>query len=300
MRTVVTGGSGLVGKNLKKIMPDAIYLSSSDFDLRHEHEIYKMFDQFNPERIVHLAARVGGISDNIARPATYIQDNVLMNTLLLNAAVEYEVKSFMGILSTCIYPDVSNIYPMRESDLHSGPPTPTNFSYAYAKRLMAVQIDAINEQYNKKYNYLIPCNLYGAEDKDDEIKSHFVTALLKKIQHAKINNEKSIILYGTGKPLRQFMHASDLARVIKYCLENNITDSFNIATDENYSIEEIAKIALSATNSEHLTIEFDASKPDGQYRKDVSTDRIKGIIPNFETISLLDGIRMSYDWELNV
>lgn len=300
MRTVVTGGSGLVGRNLKKIMPDAIYLSSSDADLRNEYGIYKIFDQYNPERIVHLAARVGGVSDNIARPATYIQDNVLMNTLLLNAAVECGIESFMGILSTCIYPDVSSVYPMQESDLHAGPPTPTNFSYAYAKRLMAVQIDAINEQYGKKYNYLIPCNLYGAEDKDDEMKSHFVTALLKKIQHAKINNENSITLYGTGKPLRQFMHASDLARVIKYCLDNNITDSFNVATDENYSIEEIARIALKATDSEHLAIEFDASKPDGQYRKDVSTDIMKSIIPDFEAVSLLNGIRMSYDWELNV
>lgn len=300
MTTIVTGGSGLVGRNLQKIMPDACYLSSQDGDLRTEHGVYSIFERFKPTRVVHLAARVGGISDNIARPATYIQDNVLMNSILLNAALEYEVESFMGILSTCIYPDVCDQYPMTEEDLHLGPPTPTNFSYAYAKRLMAVQIDAINEQYGKNYNYLIPCNLYGAEDNDDDIKSHFVTALLKKIQHAKVNNENYITLYGTGTPLRQFMHAMDLAKTIKYCLDNDITESFNVATDENYSIKEIAKIALHATDASGLEIKFDSSKPDGQHRKDVSTHKMQTIMPDFKPIKLIDGIRMSYDWKSDV
>ena len=299
MTILVTGGSGLVGKELQKIMPNAIYLSSSDYDLRTEFGVYSMYESIRPNKVIHLAARVGGIFDNISRPNTYLEDNILMNTLMLKGAREYEVDFFTGMLSTCIYPDVQDYYPMTEEQLHDGPPTPTNFSYAYAKRLMAVHIDTINRQYNKNYNYLIPCNLYGAEDKDDESKSHFVTALLKKIQYAKINNEESITLYGDGTPLRQFMHASDLAKVIKYCLENNINESFNVATDENYSIKQIAQIALEATGMQHLKIEFDKTKPNGQHRKDASINKIKEVIPDFNPIRLIDGLRMSYNWRNN-
>jgi len=300
MSTIVTGGTGLVGQNLKKIFPDAIYLSSSEADLRIESDVIYLYEKYKPQRVVHLAAKVGGIVDNIAKPFTYLEDNVLMNTLMLKGALKYGVDSFMAILSTCIYPDVADSYPMKEEDLHSGPPTPTNFSYAYSKRLMAVQIDAANKQYGTKYNYLIPCNLYGSGDKAGSDTSHFVTALLEKIKLAKTNNENTITLYGTGKPLRQFMHAKDLALTIKYCLDNNVRDSFNVATDENYSIEEIAKLALKATDSEHIQIIFDTSKPDGQYRKDVSIDKMKQTMSDFQATRLIDGLKMSYDWSSNV
>jgi GDP-L-fucose synthase len=292
-KIVVTGGSGMVGRSLKKIMPDAIYLSSKDYDLTSEHEIEKMYKELQPDCVVHLAAKVGGIMDNINKPGEYFTDNVLMNTLLVEYARKYNVDRFIGILSTCIFPDKVEEYPMKEEDMHLGPPTPTNFSYGYAKRSLAVQIDSYNKQYGTKYQYLTPCNLYGEYDKFGE-NSHFVAALIKKIHKAKVNGDDKIVLFGTGTPLRQFMYSGDLAEVIKYCIDNDIYDSMNVAIDENVSIDQIARMALKACNAEHIKIEYDSTKPDGQFRKDVSSDKLKGILPNFNPTPLEEGINKTY------
>ena len=290
---LVTGGSGMVGKSLKELIPQAVYISSKDCDLTNPIEVELLIKTHKPEVIIHLAAKVGGIIDNINKPAEYFDDNILMNTLLLKSAHKYGVERFIGILSTCIYPDSVIRYPMIESMLHLGPPTPTNFSYGYAKRSLAVQIDAYNKQYGTKYQYLIPCNLYGEHDKYGD-NSHFVAALIKKIHNAKISGHDKMTLFGTGTPLRQFMHSNDLAMIIKKCLDDNIYDNFNVATEENVSIDEIARIALKACDAEHIGIEYDSTKPDGQYRKDVSIDRLKNLIPDFSAISLYDGIKETY------
>lgn len=292
-KILVTGGSGMVGKSLQELMPEALYISSKDCDLTNPIEVELLIKTHKPEVIIHLAAKVGGIIDNINKPAEYFDDNVLMNTLLLKSAYKYGVERFIGILSTCIYPDSVVRYPMSESMLHLGPPTPTNFSYGYAKRSLAVQIDAYNKQYGTKYQYLIPCNLYGEHDKYGE-NSHFVAALVKKIHNAKVAGENKITLFGTGKPLRQFMYSNDLAMTIKGCIDEGIYDNFNVATRENISIDEIARIALKACGAEHIEIEYDSTKPDGQYRKDVDVIKFKELFPDFENTKLEDGIRKVY------
>lgn len=292
-KIIVTGGSGMVGRSLKKIIPNAIYLSSKDYDLTSERGVAKMYHQLKPEAVIHLAAKVGGIIDNIYKPGEYFTDNILMNTLLVEYARFHNVERFIGILSTCIYPDISNNYPMTEKELHSGPPTKTNFSYGYAKRSLAVQIESYNKQYDTKYQYLTPCNLYGEYDKFGE-NSHFVAALIKKIHQAKVNGENQINLFGTGTPLRQFMHSDDLAMIIKRCIDENVYESFNVSTEQNVSIYDIAKIALKACGAEHLNINFDSTKPDGQFRKDVSIEKLKTIFPDFTTTSLYEGIKETY------
>lgn len=291
---LVTGGSGLVGKSLKKIMPNAIYISSSNFDLTDENSVIKMFEKHRPTVIIHLAAKVGGIIDNIKYPYDYFTENILMNTLLLKYSLKYNVERFIGILSTCIYPDTVKEYPISENQLHEGPPTETNFSYGYSKRCLAVQIEAINKQHNTKYNYLIPCNLYGDNDKDDPNKSHFITSLIKKIYDANLNGDTEINLFGDGTPIRQFMHADDLSKIIKLCVDNDITDNFNVANDEIYTIDEMVNIGINVTNSSHLKIVYDTSKPNGQYRKDVSNKKLKEIYPNIKFIKLSEGIKKIY------
>jgi len=293
-KILVTGGTGLVGKSLKNILPDAIYLSSKDCNLTSKKEIDNLLYRYEPDMVIHLAAKVGGILDNIKYPVQYFNENILMNTLLLESVYEFGIERFIGILSSCIYPDIVDSYPMTESVLHSGPPTPTNFSYAYAKRCLAVQTDAYNKQYGLNYQYLIPCNLYGEYDKYGD-NSHFVASLIKKIYIAKKTNQSSIILFGTGNPLRQFMHADDLAYVIKYCMENGIYDNMNVATNEILSIREIANIALEACNMNDLEIKFDTNLPDGQYQKDISIELLKKVIPNFNPLSLFNGIKKTYN-----
>ena len=288
---LVTGGSGLVGKHLRDIMPDAVYISSKDFDLKNSERVDVMMQFFKPKVVVHLAARVGGIVDNITYPVEYLEENTLVNTNLLRACHEHNVDRVIAMGSTCMYPDVLEEYPMKEEDLFNGPPPPDNFAYAMSKRLMASQIDSYIKEYDKKWSYLIPCNLYGEHDKYEEHHSHFVSALIKKINEAK----DSVEIWGTGKPLRQFMYAGDLARVIVYLIENDIVGNFNVAPDYVHSIEEITKIGMEAVGKGDLEITYDNTKPDGQYRKDVDSSKILSVMKDFEFTSLGDGIGKVYE-----
>jgi GDP-L-fucose synthase len=293
MRILVTGGSGLVGRYLQDILPgsNTFYMSTRDGDLTDIQFVRWMISSYTPDVVIHLAAKVGGIKDNISNPVGYFEDNILMNTNILKVSHEYKVKRFIGVLSTCIYPDKVENYPMKEEDMFLGPPTPTNFSYGYAKRSLAVQIDAYNQQYGTKYNYLIPCNLYGEFDNfENENKMHFITALLHKIRNAKDNK---IELLGTGKPLRQFMYAKDFAEIIKLVIDNDITESFNVAPDYNYSIKKMAEIAINSINP-LLKINFSNPELDGQYRKDVDNSKMRSLIPNFKFTPLEEGILRTY------
>ena len=292
--TLITGGSGMVGQSLKKLLPDAIYISSKDFDLTKENDVIKMFDTYKPNKVVHLAAKVGGIIDNIENPYEYFVDNIRMNTFMVEHSFKSNVTQFIGILSTCIYPDTVENYPMKEEDLHLGPPTSTNFSYGYAKRCLAVQIDALNKQYGTKYQYLTPCNLYGENDKMGH-NSHFVAALLGKIHQAVVDGKDEINLFGTGTPLRQFMHSDDLAWVIYECLTKEIYESFNVSTEENLSIKEMSEISLETLGLNHIKLNFDITKPDGQYRKDVSITKLKDLLTNFKPLPFNKGIKKVYD-----
>lgn len=293
-KILVTGGTGQVGKELYKFLPNAKYISSKDCDLTDNISTDKLIKTIQPNIVIHAAARVGGITDNINHQTEYYSDNVLINTNVINACLKYNVNKFIGLLSTCIYPDTVDKYPMDESLLHNGPPTETNFTYGIAKRGLAVHIDSIRKQYKKDYCYVIPCNLYGIYDKYDN-RSHFIAALLQKIHTAEINNKNKIILYGTGAPYRQMLYANDLAKVLFLMIENGIYENFNIAFPDNLTINDIAHIALDALNLNHISIEYDGSKPDGQYRKDVSIDKFKQYFPNFSFTPLSTGIKEVYD-----
>ena len=247
-KVLVTGGSGLVGSYLKQIMPDAYYISSDDYDLTRENEVESLFKKNRFKTVIHLAARVGGIHHNIIEPVKYFEENILMNTLILKYSHKNGVKYFLTLLSSCIYPDKIKKFPIKEKNLFEGAPHESLFSYSYAKRSMAVQIDAYNKKFKTNYNYIIPCNLYGEFDKFGDIEGHFVGALIEKIIEAKKNKKNHISLFGDGTPKRQFMHAKDLARIIKLSIDNKITENFNVATNENYSVEKIAQLALKACN----------------------------------------------------
>jgi len=291
MKIVVTGGSGLIGQHLKPHLPKAIYLSSKDCDLMNMEQIDDMMNLYQPDLVIHLAAKVGGIIDNVNYPVDYIEQNLIMNGNLLKKCHEHNIDRVIAILSTCIYPDKSKKYPMSEKELFNGPPAKTNFSYAISKRAMAAHIDSYVNQYKKKWCYLIPCNLYGEHDKFENHHSHFVSALIKKIYEA--NN--SIELLGTGKPLRQFMYADDLAKIIKFFVDNKINENVNVAPNYTYSIDDIAKIGIKSCGKENLKIIYKNDKLDGQYRKDVDSSNLLSILGSFEFTSLEEGIKKVYD-----
>ena len=288
---LVTGGNGLVGRHLNDILPKALYVSSKDYDLIDRYQTDVMLDFYKPNVVINLAAKVGGILDNMNNPVQYLEENTLINTNLLRSCHNHNVDKVISMGSTCMYPDVLDEYPMKEDSIFDGSPPTENFAYAMSKRVMATQIDSYVKEYNKNWSYLIPCNLYGEYDKYEEHHSHFVSALIKKIYEA----ENDVEIWGTGKPLRQFMYAGDLARVIKYIIENNIKGNFNVAPNYVHSIEEITKIGLKACSKEDLKINYNNTKPDGQYRKDVDSSKLMSVLKDFEFTSLEEGIRRVYD-----
>ena len=288
---LITGGNGLVGRHLREILHHPISPRRHIYDLLNQDEVRNMLEKYKPDIVVHLAARVGGIVDNMTNPVDYYENNVLMNTNVLKACHEHNVDRVIAMATSCSYPNVVESYPMTEDTLFDGRPPYDNFSYAMSKRAMVSHIDAYVKQYNKRWCYLMPCNLYGEHDKYEEHHSHFISALIKKIHQAR----DTIEVWGSGKPLRQFMHAEDLARVIKYMIDNDIVDNFNVAPNFNYSIEEMTKIGLKACGKEDLKIIYDNTKPDGQYRKDIDSSKLLSVLKGFEFTSLEEGIRRVYD-----
>lgn len=293
-KILVTGGDGLVGSYLKKDLPKAIYISSKDFNLTIQKDVEDMFLLHNPDTVIHLASRVGGIIDNIEHPTLYLDDNVLMNTFVLKYAHKYGVKRFTAILSSCAFPEKCEIYPMKEEVMHDGPPDSNTFSYGLSKRVMAVQIENYNKEFNTEYNFITPCNLYGVNDKVSENKSHFITSLINKIKKANENGENFIHLFGDGSPVRQLLHAKDLSGIIKNIIDKDITSSFNVATEESLSIDEISNIALMATDSKHISIIYNNEKPNGQNKKDLDIMRFKELLPDYKCVSLFDGLKEYY------
>lgn len=292
-KILVTGGSGMVGQSLRKIMPEAIYISSKDCNLKNYDETLAFLEKHKPTTVIHIAGKVGGILENLKYPVEFLEENIYINTNLCKASHIANVENLVAVLSTCIYPEHASSYPMKENQLYDGPPPLQNFSYAYAKRSLAVQIDSYVKQYNKKnWCYVIPCNLYGEDDKFKYERSHYVSSLIDKIYNSE---DKKINLLGTGKPLRQFMYAGDLARAIKELIDKNIYENVNIANDEILSIEEIAKVALKTLDKQDYEIIFSNNEvEDGNYRKDVTSKKLKNLLKGFEFTPLSEGIKKVY------
>lgn len=299
MKILVTGGTSTVGKHLQQIIPQAIYLSSKDCDLTSYKETLEVFTEIKPDIVIHLAALVGGIQDNINRPVDYLEQNIHINLNTIKASYEVGANRLIALASTCIFPDTVEKYPMTEEDIFNGAPTPTNFEYAYSKRCMIAQIEAYNKQYGTQYCYITPSNLYSELDAHKKEKAHYVAALLDKIIEQEKAGGSTINLLGTGKPLRQFTYAGDIAEIIKLMIEQNITESFNVSNPETYSIGELAQITLQALEKDTWKIEYTKPELDGQYRKDVSIEKMLKIFPNFSFTKFGDGIKSSYINKIN-
>jgi GDP-L-fucose synthase len=290
-KTLVTGGTGLVGSNFSK---DFIKVSSKDYDLISNIETTKLFDKYYPDRVIHTAARVGGLGSNIKYKADYFYDNICINTNVINQCRKNNVKRLACFLTTCIFPNIVK-YPIKPEYLHEGPPHESNFGYAYAKRMAEVHIKTINQQYGKEYFCVIPTNIYGPGDNFSLRHGHVVPMLIHKMFLAKKHNT-DFEVWGSGKPLREFIFAKDVAALTERLLdEYKGTDSVILSTSDEISIREVVDILVSLFKFEGKVV-WNTEKPDGQYKKPTDNSKIQELFPDFKFTNLKDGLEETIDW----
>lgn len=294
-KVLVTGGSGFLGKRLSIFKPEWIYLSSNDCDLTNQKQTRELMQDLKPNFILHLASRVGGIKDNVEHQADFYYHNTMINVNILSEAHNANIDRVLSSLSTCAFPDKVNNYPFTESDFFSGPPAKTNFSYGMTKRMLHVASMSYREQYKRNYSTFCPSNIYGPGDHFKQEKSHFVAALVHKV--ALSDEESTVELWGTGKPLRQQLYIDDLCKIIPILLEKHNTNTpLIVAPTENLSIRKMAE-ELIKYSKKHINLSFN-NKLDGQFRKDGHNQQLLELIGEFEFTSFEDGIKKTYDWYL--
>ena len=295
-KVLVTGGSGFLGKNLSLHREGWIYLSSSDCDLTDYNEVKSTLQRYQPDAVLHLAARVGGIKDNVNNQADFYYLNSLMNLNVLQACHELNINRVLSCLSTCAFPDVVEKYPFVEEDLFSGSPATSNLSYGMTKRMLKVASDSYRHQYGRNYSTFCPSNIYGPYDHFNNEKSHFIPAMISKIDKHSVDS--TVEFWGTGKPLRQHLFVKDLAKIIPILLEkHNSNIPVIVAPDENVSINDAIKKFIAIVKKD-IKIKYNG-KLDGQYRKDGSNKKLKQVIGDFKFTTLEQGLFETYEWYKN-
>jgi GDP-L-fucose synthase len=273
---LVTGSTGLLGSEIIALEKSAIGLNSKDCDLTGDFQLV-LHPNGKYDTVIHCAARVGGVKANTDFVSDFFCDNMKMNMNVMKACNKADLK-LVSVLSTCIYPDASFVrYPLTEEQLHLGPPHTSNFGYAYAKRMLEVQTRAYRQQFGSNFISVIPNNLYGPNDNYDLESGHVIPALIRKFHEAIISDKKEVIIWGSGKPLREFTFARDAAKIILWLAENyNGETPVNIGNPEQVSIENLA-LTISGEMNYKGIIRFDTSKPDGQLKKPSSNQFLKSL-----------------------
>jgi GDP-L-fucose synthase len=297
-KMIVTGANGLVGYAIRQMnLPNTAYLTREDVDLTDFAATKNRFVELKPENVIHLAAQVGGIGGNLIHSGEYFRNNILINTNVLESARLAGSKKLISFMSTCVFPDKCS-YPLNEKDLHNGPPHPSNFGYAYAKRMLEVQSSAYRKEWNCNYIVVIPTNIYGPNDNFSLTEGHVVPALIHRTYLAK-KSGTDLSVWGSGKPLREFVYSDDIARLALWAIEHYSEEIPIIFTSGiEVSIRELVEVVAKKMKFEGKLV-FDSSKPDGQYRKPSDTTKLKNSLPEFQWTPLEEGIERTVDWFLS-
>jgi GDP-L-fucose synthase len=245
--------------------------------------------------VLHLAARVGGLFANMNDKVGFYRDNMRMNENVIHTCYGRKVEKCVSCLSTCIFPDIAT-YPMDEDTIHKGLPHTSNFGYSFAKRVIDVQNRIYNDQFGCNFTSVVPCNVYGPHDQWDLSKSHVIPGLIHKAYLAKQNGQ-ALKVFGSGKPLRQFIFSEDLARLMIWALrEYNSPEPIILSVSEN---DEVTIGEVSQMVSDLMDIEKDleyVDAADGQHKKTVTNAKLRGILPNFKFTPLSEGLKQTVDW----
>jgi GDP-L-fucose synthase len=298
--TFVTGHRGLVGSALVRaasshVRPhDVLTATRQELDLRDLEAVDAWFQQARPRRVIHAAGTVGGILANSSRPVDFLHDNALLYLTVLRAAQRAAVEKLLYLGSSCIYPrDCPQ--PIREEYLLSGPLEPTNEPYAIAKISGLIACRSYRRQYGCHFISAMPTNLYGPHDNFDLETSHVLPALLRKFHEAKLRGDSQVVVWGSGKPRREFLHVDDLASACWFLLEHYDDEStINVGTGVDHTIAELADTIRAVVYPEAKVV-FDRSKPDGTPRKQLNVEKIQALGWRHQ-IDLGNGIRDTYRW----
>ena len=297
-KVLITGGSGMLGKAFKEYLPDAIYVSSKQCDLRKREQVDQLFNEYKPEYVFHLASRVGGVLANMQNLGAFYFDNITMNTNVLDAARVSGVTKLLSCLSTCIYPDDVE-YPLTEKQIHNGPPHSSNYTYAYTKRMLDIQSKAYRQQYGCNFISMSPNNLFGEHDNFDLQGSHVIPAIIRKIYEAKhFGNE--VVLWGDGTPMREFTYVKDICRIAIFLMEKyDDPEPINVGTTGEHTIFEIVE-KVSHFIDYNGEVSWDIAKPNGQFRKPSCNSKLVSLGWNEKDYTSFDlALKSTCDWFTN-
>jgi GDP-L-fucose synthase len=295
----VAGHRGLVGsaiaKNLKaKGYTNIIERTHSELDLTSQTEVKKFFEAEKPEYVFLAAAKVGGIHANNTYPADFIYENLEIQNNVIKAAHDFKIKKLLFLGSSCIYPKMCP-QPIKEEYLLSGYLEPTNEAYALAKISGLKMCQFFKKQYGDNFISCMPTNLYGPNDNFDLNNSHVMPALIRKFHEAKVNNQPVVEVWGSGKPLREFLYVEDMADACVFLMENyDGEEHVNVGTGKEVSIGELAEMVKEVVGFDG-ELKFNSEKPDGTMRKLLDVSKIEGAGWKYR-VELKDGVRMTYDW----
>jgi GDP-L-fucose synthase len=297
----VAGHTGMVGSAIWSALKSAGYdnlvgKNSKELDLRNQNAVQEFFAAEKPDIVIDAAARVGGILANNDYPFTFLMENMQIQNNLIDTALKQDVEKFIFLGSSCIYPKLAP-QPLKEECLLTSSLEPTNEWYAIAKISGVKSCEAIRKQYGKDFVSLMPTNLYGPNDNFDLQTSHVLPAMMRKFHEAKENNHAPVTLWGSGTPMREFLHVTDLAEAVVFAMEHPFEENlYNIGTGVDLTIKSLAEL-IQKTVGHQGEIIWDPSKPDGTPKKLMDVTKMKNQGWSAK-IALEDGIEATYQWFL--
>lgn len=298
MTILVTGSSGLVGKNIVDRLSNIYELlcpTSKELNLINSREVDSYLREQKPEMIIHCAGFVGGIQANIKQPVRFLSDNSYMGLNIINGAFKADIKQVINLGSSCMYPR-NGENPLKEELVLTGELEPTNEGYAIAKILTERLCEYYNREYGVQYKTLIPCNLYGRYDKFNPEHSHMVPSVIRKIHLANINDLEEVEIWGNGQARREFMYAGELANFISFAIENfkDLPDLLNVGLGYDYTINEYYQVIANIIGYKGTFI-HDLKKPEGMNQKLVDVSKLKKL--GWESkMTLEEGIQETYNY----
>lgn len=299
-RVVVTGGAGFLGsyvvaKLRARGVANIFVPRRRDYNLVKMEDVRRMYDDAQPDLVIHLAAVVGGIGANLVNPGKYFYENLMMGVQLMDEARLRGVHKFVATGSICSYPKFTPV-PFKEDDLWNGYPEETNAPYGLAKKMMLVQSQSYRQQYGFNSIFLLPVNLYGKRDNFDLESSHVIPALIRKCVEAVRVGADEIVCWGTGRVTREFLHAEDCAEGLLLAAEKyNKSEPVNLGAGFEISIKELAEKIAALTGFKGRLV-WDASKPDGQPRRCLDTARAEREFGFRARIGFDEGLRRTIEW----